>query len=454
VAEQQARPDQGLDIGILVTIRSLLPNLAPVERRVAQAVLDDPQGVAWRSISELARTCGTSATSVVRFCRAIGLRGYPDLRLALAGAVARDDATTVTAASHDISPDDDAATITKKIAYADARAVTDTANHLDIATLVQVTEALAKAARIDIYGVGASGYVALDLQMKLQRIGRPAFAWPDPHMAISSAALRGGGDVAIGLSHTGTTVDTIDALREARGHGALTVAVTNFPWSPITEVADYVLLTAARETAFRSGAMTSRIAQLTVVDCLFVTLAQQDLPGTQVALERTFAAAQAKRVRRSRRQSPSGLPPAVGAAPDLGNMSPRHQALAHLGPDGVNKGRADDGGRGSHPLRDAGDVQRRVAEAAAVVQQVVGDLGQLGQPGRRRDGIRVPGRHQAHHSDAVPPGLQRELDHERIPARVRDHPAQVPRTPVHVPGELLVVAGPFLQLPGGLLVGP
>src|SRR6266568_206938 len=303
MAENQARPYQRPDIGILVTIRSLLPSLAPVERRVAQAVLDDPQGVAWRSISELARTCGTSATSVVRFCRAIGLRGYPDLRLALAGAVAREDATQV-AASDDIDPADDAAAITKKIAYADARAVTDTANHLDMATLVQVTDALAKASRIDIYGVGASGYVALDLQMKLQRIGRPAFAWPDPHMAISSAALRGGGDVAIGLSHTGTTVDTIDALREARSHGATTAAVTNFPWSPITEVADFVLLTAARETAFRSGAMTSRIAQLTVVDCLFVTLAQQDLPGTRVALERTFAAAQAKRVRRTRRQQP------------------------------------------------------------------------------------------------------------------------------------------------------
>src|SRR6185437_3122667 len=140
---------------------------------------------------------------------------------------------------------------------------------------------------------GASGFVALDLQMKLQRIGRPAFAWPDPHMAISSAALRGSGDVAIGLSHTGTTVDTIDALREARSHGATSAAVTNFPWSPITEVADFVLITAARETAFRSGATTSRIAQLTVVDCLFVTLAQQDLPGTRVALERTFAAAAA-----------------------------------------------------------------------------------------------------------------------------------------------------------------
>ena len=81
--------------------------------------------------------------------------------------------------------------------------------------------------------------------------------------------------------------------------------MTNFPWSPITEAADHVLLTAARETAFRSGAMTSRIAQLTVIDCLFVVLAQRDLPATQAALERTYAAAQAKRTRRGRRP-PSG----------------------------------------------------------------------------------------------------------------------------------------------------
>jgi len=304
--EARAGPGEPrMDVGILVTIRALLPNLAPVERRVAQAVLGDPGGAAHRSISELSRSCGTSATTVVRFCRAVGLRGYPELRLALAAAVAHGDARAVAVASTDISAGDDAALIAKKIAYADAMAVTETANHLDVGALVNIVNALATANRIDIYGVGASGYVSLDLQQKLQRIGRPAFAWPDPHMAITSAALRGAGDVAVGLSHTGTTVDTIDALREARRNGATTVAVTNFPWSPITEVADFVLLTAARETAFRSGAMTSRIAQLTVVDCLFVVLAQRDLPATEAALERTYIAAQAKRTRRARRAVPA-----------------------------------------------------------------------------------------------------------------------------------------------------
>jgi DNA-binding MurR/RpiR family transcriptional regulator len=300
---EAAVPDAGDDI--LVTVRALLPNLAPVEQRVAHQVLADPFGTAMQAISELAAQCGTSATTVVRFCRAVGLRGYPELRIALAAAAAHADRTASAGRepSHDIMAGDDAATIAQKIARADARAVTDTARHLDIGTLVEVVGVLASARRIDIYGVGASGYVALDLQQKLQRIGKPAFAWPDPHMAITSAALLSPDDVVVALSHTGTTADTIDAMREAGGHGARTVAITNFPRSPITTTADFVLLTAARETAFRSGAMTSRIAQLTVVDCLFVVLAQHDLPASQDALERTYEAAQAKRTRRGRRHA-------------------------------------------------------------------------------------------------------------------------------------------------------
>jgi DNA-binding MurR/RpiR family transcriptional regulator len=300
---EPAAPEAGDDI--LVTVRALLPNLAPVEQRVARQVLADPFGTAMQAISELAALCDTSATTVVRFCRAVGLRGYPELRIALAAAAAQADRGAGVEPSHDIAPGDDAATIAEKIAHADARAVTDTAKHLDIDTLAQVVEALATARRIDIYGVGASGYVALDLQQKLQRIGKPAFAWPDPHMAITSAALLGPADIVVALSHTGTTADTIDAMREAGGHGARTVAITNFPRSPITTTADFVLLTAARETAFRSGAMTSRIAQLTVVDCLFVVLAQHDLPASRDALERTYEAAQAKRTRRGRRH-PAG----------------------------------------------------------------------------------------------------------------------------------------------------
>ena len=217
---------------ILVVLRAAVPNLAPAERRVADAVLADPAGSAMQTISRLARTCTVSETTVIRFCRTIGLRGYPELRLALAAAVSPTGGGGRYLAG-DIDDDDDLSTIVKKIGYADARAVEDTTENLDVAVLARVVDLMASARRIDIYGVGASGYVALDLQHKLQRIGRLGLAWPDPHMALTSAALLGPDDVAFGLSHTGTTIDTIQALQIARAAGASTVALTNFPHSPI-----------------------------------------------------------------------------------------------------------------------------------------------------------------------------------------------------------------------------
>jgi DNA-binding MurR/RpiR family transcriptional regulator len=280
---------------LLARVRALTPNLAPAERRVAAAVVRDPAGTAAQTISELAAECHTSGTTVIRFCRALGFPGYPELRLALAAAAHAERASGWEDVGSDIGPHDGLDEVIKKITHADARAVEETAAQLSADTLDQVVSAVAKARRIDIYGVGASAYVAMDLQQKLHRIGRVVYAWADPHSAITSAALLEAGDVAIGISHTGATADTIEGLDEARRQGATTVAITNFPGSPIARVADYVLTTAARETTFRSGAMASRIAALTVVDCLFVAIAQRNYKQTLRALERTYAAVKSRR---------------------------------------------------------------------------------------------------------------------------------------------------------------
>jgi len=163
---------------------------------------------------------------------------------------------------------------------------------------------------VDIYGIGASGFVAQDLHQKLHRIGLLSSVWPDPHAALTSAVLLGPLDVAIAISHTGTTLDTIEALRVAADCGATTIAITNFGRSPLTKHARHVLTTAARETTFRSGAMASRIAQLAVIDCLFVGVAQRTYERTMRALERTYAVVQNRRTpsRGSRRRNP---PPVI-----------------------------------------------------------------------------------------------------------------------------------------------
>lgn len=275
------------DSSPLVRIRSLLPGLARAEQRVAKVVLEDPASVARRSITEVALAANTSETTVTRFCKAVGVGGYPQLRIALAADTARTEARTTRNLGGEIGPEDDLAAVIGKVSFADARAVEETADQLEVATLEQVIEVVANAGRVDVYGVGASAFVAADLQQKLHRIGRVCFAWSDTHIMLTSAAVLSPGDVAIGVSHTGATTDTVEALRVAREHGAITIAVTNFPRSPITEVADHVLTTAARETTFRSGATASRIAQLTVIDCLFIGVAQRHMDASVSALDAT-----------------------------------------------------------------------------------------------------------------------------------------------------------------------
>jgi len=280
---------------LLAHVRALTPTLARAEQRVAAAVARDPAGTAAMTISELAAQCRTSETTVIRFCRAIGFSGYPELRLALAAAAQAATPAGWQAVGSDIGPDDPSEEIIRKIVYADARAVEETAAQLDAGALGAVVDAVVGARHVDVYGVGASALVALDLQQKLHRVGHAVFAWQDPHIAVTSASLLRRGDVAIGISHSGATADTVESLAEAHRRRAITVAITNFPASPISRVADHVLTTAARETTFRSGATASRIAALTVVDSLFVAVAQRNYADTLRALERTYTAVNSRR---------------------------------------------------------------------------------------------------------------------------------------------------------------
>lgn len=291
----------------MLRIRSLLPSLAPAEQRVAQRIIDDPENAAASSITQLAKDCATSEATVIRFCRTIDFTGYRELRLALATEVgqARGARRTSEEITSDIDPDDTLVTVVQKIAYTDARAVEETGAALDVEVLRTVIDAMASARRIDVYGVGASAFVGADLQQKLHRIGLTSFAWSDAHVMLTSAALLDERDVAVGISHSGDTIDTVQALAEAGRRGAVTVAVTNFPRSSIG-FADHVLTTAARETTFRSGATASRLAQLTVVDCLFVGLAQMRYAESRTALESTFEAVRGLRVNDDRRPRTDG----------------------------------------------------------------------------------------------------------------------------------------------------
>jgi len=284
-------PDQSsaATISIQSRIQSTVTQLSPSSARVAQALLEDPQLAMDNTISGLAELCRTSETSVIRFCRSIGFNGYADLRIALAAEVGRERAQLATDPRYgtDIGTEDNLRDTINKIAFAERVGIQETIDNLDLGALDRVIEAIDSADRIVAFGVGASNLVAKDLQAKLMRIGRSVFSFSDAHDAMVMAALLGPDDVAISLSHSGNTVEPVELIKLARGRGATTVGITNSQDCALDEAAELVLHTAVRETTFRSGAMASRTAQLTVVDCIFVSVAQRNFETTVRALQAT-----------------------------------------------------------------------------------------------------------------------------------------------------------------------
>ncbi|WP_232466160.1 MULTISPECIES: MurR/RpiR family transcriptional regulator [unclassified Diaminobutyricimonas] len=282
----------------LTTLHQRLPELTPTEQRIGAYVLADPAAVAGASITQVAAGCDVSVASLARFARTLGFQGYAEFRLAV--AVDADRATAgrerFQVGDGEVGPLDDAETTVRKIAYEESSAIDQTARDLDLVALDTLAERISNARRIDIYGFASSALSGMDLQQKLHRIGLFSQCWSDHHLALTSAALLTDADVAIGISHSGRTIEILQTMEVAAGTGAMTAAITNVPTSPLATRVDLVLTTSASDTPFRSGAMSSRIAQLTVIDFLLVRIAQRNYDRMATNLELTYKAVQGHRV--------------------------------------------------------------------------------------------------------------------------------------------------------------
>lgn len=273
-------------------IRNSFDSFHASEALIASCVIADPVRVSKMNISQIATFSNTSVASVVRFSKAIGYKGYPEFRMALVSEVSRLGISDSSLSELDsgITTDDSIEEIIKKIALADSRAIQTTAERLDVKSFKSVVDAWDRASNIGIFGLASSGYVAMDLQLKLNRQAKNAVAWRDAHTALTSVSLLKPGDCLVAISHSGTTLDVVEVIGEFKARGIVIILITNAIRSTATAIADIVLHTSARETTFRSGATSSRIAQLTVVDCLCVALAQRNWSGTKSVLDQSRTA--------------------------------------------------------------------------------------------------------------------------------------------------------------------
>jgi RpiR family carbohydrate utilization transcriptional regulator len=252
--------------GCILRIRNALDSLTQGERRVAEAVLRDPQAVTLSSVTDLGRRSGTSTAAVSRFCRKLGFGTFPRFKIHLA----QDLALPIADIHEDVKAGDSVQSLSRKVFQANIQTLTDTLQGLDVEAMAAAVKLLTGASRLMFFGSGASGIVAQDANHKFLRTGKITLTATDKHVQLIHASLARAGDVVVAISHTGRNADLLEVLRVAKAAGASIVSITHYGASPIAKRADVALHTVSRETAYHRESLSSRIGALTIVDALYV----------------------------------------------------------------------------------------------------------------------------------------------------------------------------------------
>lgn len=261
------------------------------ERKAAEYILAHTSEVINLPITELAEQIGVSEATIVRMCKKVGFRGFQELKITLA----MENVSPVKTVHEEIQEDDDLESVLKKVFSANAGALELTLNVLSIRELTKAVEAIAAADRVYIYGVGGSAPIAIDAAHKLMKAGKAVIAYTDTHMQAMAASLMKPGHVVIGISHSGSSRDIIESLELARKNGAVTIGITNHARAPMDRVLDIKLSTCSNETFYRTESSSSRIAQLSIIDSLFIGLSLRGLNQVIDNLQRTREAIVSKR---------------------------------------------------------------------------------------------------------------------------------------------------------------
>lgn len=245
-------------------IRFMLKQMGPAEKRIAEYILLNTDIILSVSINELAEICNCGTATIVRFSKRLGFDGYQGLKLGLASEL--NNTSTV---NSEIEKNDSCFEIFRKRINDISVTLLNTESVLDADALETVAKKIMKAKRIVIFGLGNSAAIAQDAAHKFLRLGLNAQACCDNHMQAIIASHLNRDSVAIGISHSGASIDIIQALRLSKIGNADTICITNYYDSPIVEVSDITLYTKADETKHSILAMSSRIAQLAIFDAIY-----------------------------------------------------------------------------------------------------------------------------------------------------------------------------------------
>lgn len=262
---------------ILERMREALANLSPAERRVAEMILSRPHAAMSWSITEMSKLAQASDPSVIRLCRRMGCNGFPALKLELAQALAavqqRPRERTLA------EGDDPVIAIMNDILERSEDALRNARADMSPAAVAEAADRIVKARRIEIYGMGLSGFLAMEAQYRLSLLGLSAVAHVDPVIQGSTAPLLGRSDVVVAISFSGLTQYLVETVSFAKSSGAQVVSLSP-TGSPVASLADVnIALNAYRKSDSFLASPTARLALHMVLDVLCVAVLERHPPG-------------------------------------------------------------------------------------------------------------------------------------------------------------------------------
>ncbi len=250
-------------IKTLLNIKIHYDSFTKGEKKIADFLMQNPNSILPLHITDLAKQCGSSQATIVRFAKRLGFDGYQQLKI----AIAQDSASHPI--NENISQTDKAGEIFQKVCTDIYCSLEKTKKAINFESLEKCCDAILSADNIVVCGLGNSASVALDASHKIFRLGLNAHAYTDNHLQAIATAHTNKNSVVIGISHSGSSRDIVQALQLAKQNGATTIAITNFGKSPIDKVADIILHTVSDETNYRILGLSSRISQLAIIDTIY-----------------------------------------------------------------------------------------------------------------------------------------------------------------------------------------
>lgn len=247
-------------------IQSLYNSFSDKEKQIADYMLQNPETIVHSTINQVADQLSLADATVFRFCKRLGFKGYQAMKIALASDIIE----PIEDIHETIQENDTEAEVMSKVFQSNKNALTYTQEVLDESTVRQAVQYLLEASELHFYGSGGSGVTAQDGQHKFMRTGLPSHAYTDAHWQVMAASQLKPDDVAIVISHSGANEDVLEAMDVAKEQGARIIAITSYAKTPISQKADLTLQTISRETEYRSEALASRLAELSLLDGLYV----------------------------------------------------------------------------------------------------------------------------------------------------------------------------------------